>query len=397
MIKNYKNCIFCKKQKYNILYKKINICNNCIKKIYNLYNKNLVFKKNINITNINPKYIKKYLDKYIISQNKTKKILSVVIYNHYKKLIYNKNKLNKIKLEKSNILIIGKTGTGKTLFAKTISKFLNLPFVIVDATSFTEAGYVGEDVESILTRLLQISNYNIELAEQGIVYIDEFDKLSKKNKNPSITRDVSGEGVQQSLLKLLEDTVVYISPFIGRKHPEQNMIPIRTKNILFIVGGTFEGIENIIKNRLINNKIGYNYIINKKYKINNNKKILKYINIKDLQEYGIIPEIIGRLPIITYLNNLNKYDYKKILIKPKNSLIKQYIELFKLDNIKIIITKYFLNFVVKKAIKLGIGARGLKNICEKIFQKISYNYIKIKKKKKKIIINKKILKILINE
>ncbi|MDH3004268.1 MAG: ATP-dependent Clp protease ATP-binding subunit ClpX [Candidatus Shikimatogenerans sp. JK-2022] len=385
-----KKCFFCKKEGDNILYNNILLCKICINNIVNKYkvkyNKNY---KKFKFTS--PKYIKKYLDKYIIGQDKTKKILSVTIYNHYKKLFYNSN-INNIKLEKSNILMIGNTGTGKTLLAKTISNILDLPFVIVDATVFTEAGYVGEDVESILTRLLQVSHYNIKLAEKGIVYIDEFDKLSRKSSNPSITRDVSGEGVQQALLKLFEDTIVYVSPFIGRKHPEQNMIPIKTKNILFIVGGTFEGIENIIKDRIKNNyKIGYNYLIKNNKQTKKKSNILKFLTIKDLQEYGIIPEIIGRLPIITYLNDLKKKDYKNILIKPKNSLIKQYIELFKLDNIKIIIKKSFLNIIVKKTIKLGLGARGLKNICENFFQKISYNYIDVYKKEKIIKLDKYIV------
>ncbi|WOX79074.1 ATP-dependent Clp protease ATP-binding subunit ClpX [Candidatus Shikimatogenerans bostrichidophilus] len=327
-----------------------------------------------------PKNIKKILDKYIVGQNYAKKVLSVTIYNHYKKILY---KNNKIEFEKSNILIIGDTGTGKTLIAKTISKILKVPFVMVDATVFTEAGYVGEDVESILTRLLQVSNYNIKLAEIGIVYIDEFDKLSRKSKNPSITRDVSGEGVQQSLLKLFENSIVYISPYIGRKHPEQTMIPIKTDNILFIVGGTFEGIKNIINNRINVNKIGYENLIKK----NKKKEIFKYINTKDLQNFGLIPEIIGRLPIIITLDKLNKKNLKKILIKPKNSLIKQYIELFKIDNINIKIYKSFLNYIVNKCIKLRLGARGLKNICEKIFINIAYKEIKENKKKRTIKIN----------
>ncbi|WGH27717.1 MAG: ATP-dependent Clp protease ATP-binding subunit ClpX [Candidatus Shikimatogenerans bostrichidophilus] len=335
----------------------------------------------------NPKEIKKKLDDYIIGQNNAKKILSVSIYNHYKKLFLLKEK--NIEMEKSNILIIGDTGTGKTLMAKTISKILDVPFIIVDATVFTEAGYVGEDVENILTRLLQVSNYNIDLTEKGIVYIDEFDKLSRKNKNPSITRDVSGEGVQQSLLKFFENSIVYISPYIGRKHPEQSMIPIKTDNILFIVGGTFEGINNIIKNRINKNNIGYN-VINNKYKFKK-KNYLNYINTKDLQNFGIIPEIIGRLPIIINLEKLNKEYLKKILIKPKNSLINQYIELLKIDNIYIKYDDYFLNFLAKKAIKLKLGARGLKYICEKIFFNIFYN-IKEKKEKKIIKLNKKYLK-----
>ncbi|WGH27039.1 MAG: ATP-dependent Clp protease ATP-binding subunit ClpX [Candidatus Shikimatogenerans bostrichidophilus] len=327
-----------------------------------------------------PNNIKKKLDYYIIGQNKAKKILSVAIYNHYRRLLYNKNNnKNNIEIDKSNILIIGETGTGKTLLIKTISKILDIPFIIVDATSFTESGYVGEDVESILTRLLQVSNYNIDLAEKGIVYIDEFDKLSRKSKNPSITRDVSGEGVQQSLLKFFENSIVYISPYIGRKHPEQRMIPIKTNNILFIVGGSFEGINNIIENRININKIGYNNIKNKQ-KIKKNK-ILNYINIIDLKNFGIIPEIIGRLSIIINLKKLKKKDLKKIIIEPKNSYINQYKELFKLNNINILIDDYAVNYIAEKAIKLNLGARGIKYIFEIIFNKITYNIKKFIKKK----------------
>ncbi|WGH25645.1 MAG: ATP-dependent Clp protease ATP-binding subunit ClpX [Candidatus Shikimatogenerans bostrichidophilus] len=401
-------CFFCKRNKNQVLClinnNNIYICNYCIKNFYKKY-KNEYIEKDVINNNKNfilklknkikyPKNIKKFLDYYIIGQENTKKIISVSIYNHLKRLLYYYNNINKkenIEIDKSNILMIGDTGTGKTLIAKTISKILKLPFVIVDATVFTEAGYVGEDVESILTRLLQISNYNINLTEIGIVYIDEFDKLSRKSSNPSITRDVSGEGVQQSLLKLFENSTIYISPFIGRKHPEQNMIPIKTNNILFIVGGSFEGINNIIKNRMnINNniKIGYNKVKKKIYK---NKNYLKYITIKDLHKFGIIPEIIGRLPIITYLNKLDKKNLKKIMIEPKNALIKQYIELFKIDNIEIIIDNSFIDIIVNKAIKLGLGARGLKHICEKIFIEITFNI----KKNKKIKLNKnKIYKIL---
>ncbi|WGH28041.1 MAG: ATP-dependent Clp protease ATP-binding subunit ClpX [Candidatus Shikimatogenerans bostrichidophilus] len=336
-----------------------------------------------------PHKIKKILDKYVIGQNEAKKILSVAIYNHYIKLLYyNNNNKKNLEIDKSNILIIGETGTGKTLLIKTISKLLNLPFVIVNATSFTEAGYVGEDIESILTRLLLVSNYNINLAEKGIVYIDEFDKLSRKNKNPSITRDVSGEGVQQSLLKFFENSIIYISPYIGRKHPEQKMIPIKTNNILFIVGGSFEGINNIIENRININKIGYNNIKNNK----NKKNILKYINIKDLKNYGIIPEIIGRLSTIIVFNKLKKKDIKKIITKPKNSFINQYKELLKLNNIKIIIDNYAINYIAEKSIKLNLGARGIKYILDKIFNKIIFNIKNILKNNKKIIkINKNLI------
>ncbi|MDH3003778.1 MAG: ATP-dependent Clp protease ATP-binding subunit ClpX [Candidatus Shikimatogenerans sp. JK-2022] len=348
---------------------------------------------NINLKKIKyPKEIKKILDKYIIGQNKAKKILSVAIYNHYIKLIYNYNykKKKDIEIDKSNFLIIGNTGTGKTLLIKTISKILNLPFVIVDATSFTEAGYVGEDVESILTRLLYASNYNINLAEKGIVYIDEFDKISRKNKNPSITRDVSGEGVQQSLLKFFENSIIYISPYIDRKHPEQKMIPIKTNNILFIMGGSFEGINNIIKKRINYNKIGFNYIIKKKNK-KKKKNILNYINIKDLKNFGIIPEIIGRISNIIIFKKLTLNDLKKIIIKPKNSLIKQYKELLKINKINIEIDKYSINYIAKKAKKINLGARGIKFILEKIFNNIIYNIKNKNKKKKKIIINKKLI------
>ncbi|BDT61596.1 MAG: ATP-dependent Clp protease ATP-binding subunit ClpX [Flavobacteriales endosymbiont of Rhyzopertha dominica] len=342
--------------------------------------------KNNNLYFNTPKEIKNILDNYIVGQEETKKIVSVSIYNHYKRILYNSDKNNDKKIDKSNILIIGETGTGKTLIAKTIAKILQVPFVMVDATSFTEAGYVGEDIESILTRLLQNSKYNVNLTEKGIVYIDEFDKLSRKSKNPTITRDVSGEGVQQSLLKLLENSIIYISPYIGRKHPEQELIPINTENILFIVGGTFEGINNIINKRMKNYNIGYN-IKRKNNKIYK-KNLLKNINTKDLQNYGIIPEIIGRLPIIITLEKLNKKYLKKILV---NNFINQYIELLKIDNIFITINNNVLNYIAKKSIKLKLGARGLRNICEKIFQYISYEEINNYKDKKNINIDEKLI------
>ncbi|AGS33342.1 ATP-dependent Clp protease ATP-binding subunit ClpX [Candidatus Karelsulcia muelleri] len=304
-----------------------------------------------------PREIKYFLDQYVIGQEDAKKTISVAVSNHYKRIIA------KVEIDKSNILIIGDTGTGKTLIAKSISKFLNVPFTIVDATSLTEAGYVGEDVESILTKLLQSANYNIALAEKGIVFIDEIDKISRKNDNP--TRDVSGEGVQQALLKILEGSIVNVPP--GRKHPEQKLIKLNTKNILFIAGGAFEGLKNIISNRLNLYPIGF------KKNVYNKIDLLNFVSSHDIKKYGLIPELIGRLPIITNLNSLSRESLKRILLEPNNSIIKQYKELFLLDKIKLKFTYYAIDLIVYKAIKLSLGARGLKTICEKIIKDYLFN------------------------
>ncbi|WP_185855895.1 ATP-dependent Clp protease ATP-binding subunit ClpX [Blattabacterium cuenoti] len=386
-------CNFCgrKKNEITFLISGINghICNFCIEKTYSLIHKKLEQKKEIDEQQLikflkKPKEIKKFLDQYVVGQDEAKKVISVAVYNHYKRIQFivenKKNKIEKkdiknekIEIEKSNILLIGNTGTGKTLLAKSISKLLKIPFTIADATTLTEAGYVGEDVESILSRLLQSVNYNINSAEKGIVFIDEIDKISKKsNSNPSITRDVSGEGVQQALLKILEGTIINVPPQGGRKHPDQKMIPINTENILFIAGGTFDGIEKILSNRINQySTIGYHTQSKKIEK----KDVIFFKNIisDDLKKFGLIPELIGRFPIITYLNPLNKIMLKKILTEPKNALIKQYQELFNMDKISLNVTNKALNIIVDKTIQLGLGARGLRFFCEKLFLDYMFN------------------------
>jgi ATP-dependent Clp protease ATP-binding subunit ClpX len=310
-----------------------------------------------------PKQIKTFLDLYVIGQDDAKRYLSVSVYNHYKRLMQLKDD-NDVEIEKSNIIMVGSTGTGKTLLAKTIARLLKVPFTIVDATVLTEAGYVGEDIESILTRLLQVADYKVEEAERGIVFIDEIDKIARKSDNPSITRDVSGEGVQQGLLKLLEGSVVNVPPQGGRKHPEQKMIPVDTKNILFICGGAFDGIEKKIAQRLNTQVIGYAASENNKNFDRNN--LLQYIAPQDLKSFGLIPEIIGRLPILTYLEPLDRKALRSILTEPKNSIIKQYEKMFAMDNIKLIIEEDVLDYIVDKAIEFKLGARGLRSITEDI-------------------------------
>jgi len=308
-----------------------------------------------------PKQIKTYLDDYIIGQNEAKKYLAVAVYNHYKRL--KQETLSDVEIEKSNILFVGQTGTGKTLLAKTIARFLEVPFTIVDATVFTEAGYVGEDVESMLSRLLQACDFDVEAAEKGIVYIDEIDKIARKNDNPSITRDVSGEGVQQAMLKMLEGTEVNVPPQGGRKHPEQKLIKINTSNILFICGGAFDGLEKIIARRLNTQVIGFK----KEGEENVDKEnIYQYINHQDIKSFGLIPELIGRLPVLTYLEPLDKETLKRILIEPKNSLIKQYKKLFELEGIRLEIKEDAYDYIAEKALEFKLGARGLRSICEAI-------------------------------
>ena len=316
-----------------------------------------------------PKDIKEFLDQYVIGQDDAKRYLAVAVYNHYKRLLQPKDK-NDVEIEKSNIIMVGSTGTGKTLLARTIAKLLHVPFTIVDATVLTEAGYVGEDIESILTRLLQVADYNVEEAERGIVFIDEIDKIARKGDNPSITRDVSGEGVQQGLLKLLEGSVVNVPPQGGRKHPDQKMIPVNTKNILFICGGAFDGIERKIAQRLNTNVVGYS-AAKEAVKIDRGN-LMQYIAPQDLKSFGLIPEIIGRLPVLTYLNPLDRTALRNILTEPKNSIIKQYVKLFEMDGAKLEFEPEVFEYIVDKAIEYKLGARGLRSIVETIMNDVMF-------------------------
>src|ERR1700684_856422 len=336
------------------------ICENCVEHAQEIIQQELIIRDEsptggsaFKLTVKKPAEIKRFLDEYVIGQDDAKKVLAVAVYNHYKRLQQKSND-NEVEIEKSNVIMVGETGTGKTLLAKTIAKLLNVPFAIVDATVFTEAGYVGEDVESILTRLLQVCNYDVPAAERGIVYIDEIDKIARKGDNPSITRDVSGEGVQQGLLKLLEGTDVLVPPQGGRKHPEQKMIKINTTNILFICGGAFDGIDRVIARRINTNAIGFN--VNKEEQEQQRKNLLQFVNAQDMRSFGLIPELLGRLPIITYLNPLNADTLRAILTEPKNSLIKQYTRLFEMENIRLSVDEDVLEFMVGKALEFKLGA-----------------------------------------
>jgi ATP-dependent Clp protease ATP-binding subunit ClpX len=369
---NQLTCSFCGRSrdevKILIAGQHSHICENCVEHAQEIIAQEVTIKKdgdkgNFKLNVRRPIEIKKFLDEYIIGQDDAKKILSVAVYNHFKRVVQ-KPKADDVEIEKSNIIMVGETGTGKTLLAKTIARLLNVPFAIVDATVFTEAGYVGEDVESMLTRLLQNCDYDVAAAERGIVYVDEIDKIARKGDNPSITRDVSGEGVQQGLLKMLEGTEALVPPQGGRKHPEQKMIKVDTKNILFICGGAFDGIDKVIARRINTNAIGFS--VNKAEQENARKNLLQFINAQDLKSFGLIPELLGRLPVVTHLEPLDAGILRSILTEPKNSLLKQYHRLFELEGIELTIEDEVLDFMVGKAMEYKLGARGLRSICESI-------------------------------
>jgi len=374
-------CSFCGREKKhtNLLIAGISghICDKCIEQAYEIVKEELKNESNFDINDIKllkPTEIKRFVDDYVIGQEQAKKFLAVAVYNHYKRLLQVTREtegMEDIEIEKSNILLVGETGTGKTLLARTIARLLHVPFTIVDATVLTEAGYVGEDIESILTRLLQVADYDVEAAEKGIVFIDEVDKIARKSDNPSITRDVSGEGVQQGLLKLLEGSIINVPPQGGRKHPDQKMIPVNTKNILFICGGAFDGIERKIGQRLNTQVMGYT--ASKDTEQIDRENLLQYIAPQDLKSFGLIPEIIGRLPVLTHLNPLDRDTLRQILTEPKNSIIKQYIKLFKLDGIDLSFDEEVFEYIVDKAVEFKLGARGLRGICEAIMMDVMYD------------------------
>lgn len=349
------------------------ICDNCVEQAHKIIaeEKSSNDKFGVAFKLKKPTEIKEYLDQFVIGQDEAKKFLSVAVYNHYKRLQQTKSADDDVEIEKSNIIMVGETGTGKTLLARTIAKLLNVPFTIVDATVLTEAGYVGEDIESILSRLLQVSDYNVQVAEKGIVFIDEIDKIARKGDNPSITRDVSGEGVQQGLLKLLEGSIVNVPPQGGRKHPDQKMIAVNTTNILFICGGAFDGITTKIAQRLNTKMVGY--VASKEKDAVDMNNLLQYVAPQDLKAFGLIPEIIGRLPVLTHLEPLNRETLRRILTEPKNSIIKQYTKMFKMDGIELDFEPEVLEFIVDRAVEFKVGARGLRSICETIMMDKMYD------------------------
>lgn len=374
-MKNKRSCSFCGRDESQVNFLITghdgNICDSCAEQAYLIVKDTLKQEQEEDTTAVSlsdipkPKEIKAYLDQYVIGQDAAKRYLAVSVYNHYKRLTQAADgKDESVEIEKSNIIMVGSTGTGKTLLARTIARLLNVPFTIVDATVFTEAGYVGEDVESILSRLLQVADFDVKRAERGIVFIDEIDKIARKSDNPSITRDVSGEGVQQGMLKLLEGSVVNVPPKGGRKHPDQDYIQVNTRNILFICGGAFDGIERKIAQRLNTHVVGYNSVRNAQSI--DSKNLMQYIEPSDLKSFGLIPEIIGRLPVLTYLQPLDKDALRNILTEPKNSIIKQYIRLFEMDGVQLTFTRDALDFIVEKAEEYKLGARGLRSIVESI-------------------------------